>query len=67
MTMYMSPGQAAAFSANTKADTFLDVKKHEFWCLAGKHNVSNPAGRKRHLSGRGWTCAACVEKRKSNG
>ena len=64
MTMYLSPGQSLAFSANTnKADTFIDVKKHEFWCLAGKHKVSNPAGRKRHMSGRGWTCAACVEKR----
>ncbi len=60
MTMSASPRRVADYREQTKKPPIPG----EWYCKAGKHYLFPREGRKQHLSGKGWTCAACVLRRK---
>jgi hypothetical protein len=60
----LDPRSLAEFRCNTASDAMATVKLLPWRCaVCGKRQFSL-VGRKRHLSGKGFTCPACVSRRK---
>lgn len=53
----------AEFRCNTASDGMPTVKLSPWRCAVCGNRQFSLVGRKRHLSGKGWTCSCCVSRR----